>query len=67
MAAEGQSDKIVSDVEVCMKQKCGTEFLCVGEKKMAPIDIYSCLVNVYGDQTVDGEHNEVVGGTFQYW
>ena len=29
MAAEGQFDKMVSDVEVCMKQRCVTEFLHV--------------------------------------
>jgi len=27
MTAEEQSDKMVSDVEVCMKQSCVTEFL----------------------------------------
>jgi len=27
MAAGGQSDRMVSDVEVCMKQRCVTEFL----------------------------------------
>jgi len=27
MAAEGQSDKMASDMEVHMEQKCGTEFL----------------------------------------
>ena len=26
MAAEGQSNRILSDVEVWMKQRCGTEF-----------------------------------------
>jgi len=46
MAAEGQSDRMVSDVEVRMKQKCGIE-------KMAPLDILQCLLNVCRDQTVD--------------
>ena len=50
-AAEGQSDRMVSDMEVHMKQKCGIEFLLV--ERMAPIDIHWCLLNVYGDQTVD--------------
>jgi len=27
MVAEGQSDRMVSDMEVKMKQRCGTEFL----------------------------------------
>ena len=50
MAAEGQSDKMVSDMEVCMKQKYGIEFLHV--EKVALIDIHQHLLNVYGDQTV---------------
>ena len=50
MAAQRQSDKMVSDVDVCRKQRCGIEFLHV--EKMAPTDIHLCLLNVYGDQTV---------------
>ena len=38
MAAEGETDKMVSDMEVCMKQSCVTEFLHV--EKMAPIDLF---------------------------
>ena len=51
MAAEGQSDRMVSDREVCMKQRCVTEFLH-GEK-MAPTDIHWRLLNVDGDRRVD--------------
>jgi len=51
MAAEGQSDKLVSDMEVWMKQRGGIKFL--HEEKMAPIDIHQHLLNVYGEQTVD--------------
>ena len=51
MAAEGQSDRLVSDMEVHMKQRCVTEFLHA--EINAPIDIHWCLVNVDGDQTVD--------------
>ena len=36
MAAEGQSDKMVSDMEVCMKQRCGTE-LFHAEKQIKEI------------------------------
>ena len=50
MAAEGQSDKIVSDMEACMKQRCIIEFLCV--EKMAPTDIHGHLLST-GDQRVD--------------
>ena len=36
---------------VCMKQRCSTESLHA--EKIAPIDIYHRLLNVYGDQTMD--------------
>ena len=51
MAAEGQSDKMASDMEVQMKQRCVTEFLHA--EKMAPIDIHRHLLNIYEDQTVN--------------
>jgi len=38
MAAEGQSDRMETDMEVPMKQRCGTEVL--HEEKIAPIDIH---------------------------
>jgi len=38
MAAEGQSDRLVSDMEVQMKKRCGIGFLPV--EKMALIDIH---------------------------
>jgi len=37
MAAERQSDRMVSDMEVGIKQRCGVEFLCA--EKIATIDI----------------------------
>jgi len=46
MAAEGQSDKMVSDMEVCMKQRCVIEFLHA--EKIAPTDIDQSLLNVSG-------------------
>ena len=51
MAAEGQSDTMVSDVEVHTKQRCVIKFFH-GEK-MAPTDIPLHLVSVYGEQTVN--------------
>jgi len=45
MAAEGQSDRMVSDMEVHMKQKCAIEFLHVEE--MVPTDIHQYLLNIY--------------------
>jgi len=50
MAAEWQSDKLVSDMEVWMKQRDWAEFFCA--EKMTPTDFQHCLPNVYGDQTV---------------
>ena len=46
-----ESEKMASNMEVCMNQSCVTEFLHA--EKMAAIDIHSCLLNVYGNQTVD--------------
>ena len=51
MAAEGQSETVVSDMEACMKQRCGTEFLHA--EKMASINVHQHLLNISGDQTVD--------------
>jgi len=51
MATEGQSDKILPDMEVCMKQRCVTEFLHT--EKSAPVDINWHLLSVCGDQPVD--------------
>ena len=65
MAAEGQSDRMLSDMGVHMEQRYGTEFLHA--EKMAPMDIHRCLLNIYGDQPVRCEHSETVGGAFQEW
>ena len=51
MVAEEQLDKMASDMEVHMKQRCATEFLHV--EKLAPMHIHSCLLNIYEDQTVN--------------
>ena len=51
MATEGQSDRMASDMKVCMKQSCVPEFLHV--EKMANTGIHWCLLNIYGDQVVD--------------
>ena len=37
MAAEGQSDRMVSDMEVCKKQRGGIEFLHVEEMVLTDI------------------------------
>ena len=51
MAAEWQSDKMVLDMEVYVKQMCITELIPV--EKIPPTDIHRCLLDVYKDQTVD--------------
>ena len=51
MAAEGQSDRTASNVEVQMKQRCGNEFLHA--ETIAPIDFHLHLLSIYGDHTVD--------------
>jgi len=51
MAAEGHSDKIAPDMKVRIKRRCVTEFLQA--EVMASMDIPRCLLNVYGDQTLD--------------
>ena len=51
MAAERQSDKMASDMEVQMEQRCVIEYLHA--QKMAPTDNHQCLLNIYGDQPVD--------------
>jgi len=49
MEAEEQSDKMVSDMEMHMKQRSGIELL----QKMAATDIHQHMPNVYRDQTMD--------------
>jgi len=45
VAAEGQSDKMASDVEEQVKQMCVFEFLRM--EKLVPTDIHCCFLNVY--------------------
>jgi len=42
---------VASDIELPVKQRSVHEFL--GAEKVAPTDIHQCLLNIYGDQTVD--------------
>ena len=51
MAAERWSDKVMSDMEVEMKERCVTKFLLI--EKMATVDVHGHLWNTYGDQQVD--------------
>jgi len=38
--------QMTSDMEVRMKKRCVTEFLLA--EKIAPTDIHSCVLNIYG-------------------
>ena len=51
MAAEGQSDKMASGIEVQMKEICATELFHA--EKMALIDIHQHSMNICGNQAVD--------------
>ena len=42
---------MTSDTEARMKQRSVTEFL--HEEEKVPVDVHRCLLNVYGDQTMD--------------
>ena len=64
-AAEGQSDKMVSDMEVRMKRGCVIKFLHL--IKMEPADIHWCLLNIYGSPCSGREHTEAMGSVFQPW
>ena len=53
MAAKGQSDKLVLDMEVLMKK--GESLNSSMEEKIAPIDIHQHFLNAYGDQSSKGD------------
>ena len=59
-----QSDKVVYDKEVRLKQRCVTKFL--HEEKMAFTDMHQYLLNVDRDQTAD-VNTEAVQSAFQQW
>ena len=60
MAAEGQSDKMVSDREVHMKQRGVSELLYA--EKIAPTDIHSSTLAEHLCRPSSGcVHSEVVG------
>ena len=59
MAAEGQSDKMVSDMEVHMEQTVPVNSST--QKKKAPIDIAEHVQSPNSGY----EHSEVVNGAFQ--
>ena len=63
VAAEGQFDRMASDMEVCMKQRCGIP-------SCGKIDTHwhsSMLAEHLWRPNNGYEHSEAVGGTFQQW
>jgi len=65
MAAEGQSDKMASEMEVCMKQKCVVKVLQL--KKKWTLSHSSILTEHLWRPNSGCEHSEAVGGVFQQW
>ena len=63
MAAQGQSDKLVPDMEVQMKKTYGTEFLHA-ERNCNHLHS-SVLAEHFWRPNSGSEHSEVVGGAFQ--
>ena len=57
MAAAGQSDRIVSNMEGCVKERYVIELLHAKQQKQkqkpAPTDIHWHLLNIYEDQSMD--------------
>ena len=51
MATQGQCDKMASDVQVPLRQRCVTEFLHM--EKIAPTDIHGHLLSIDGDKSMD--------------
>jgi len=55
MSAEEQSDKMVTNMEVCTKKRCVTEFLHAEKMTSTEChspDVHQRLLDVDGDQTV---------------
>ena len=57
MAAVGQSDRMASDMEVQMKQRCVIEFIYMGKKNCHTLMLAECLWR----HNSECEHSEVVG------
>ena len=65
MAAEGQSDEMVSDMEACVKQRCIIEFLHV-EKDFSHWCLLMLAVCLWKPNS-GCEHSDEVSGIFQPW
>ena len=65
MAAERHSDRMASDMEVCMKQRCAIEFLHVGKycTHWHSLMLTECLWR----PSSECEYSEVMCGVFQQW
>lgn len=65
MAEEGQSDRMASDMEVCMKQRGGTEFFHDGKNGTHWYSL--TLTERLWRPSSACEHSGVVGAAFQHW
>ena len=65
MAAEEQPDNMLSDVEVCMKQRCLTKFL--PSENTVPIDNSSAVIERLWRPNSGSEHSEGVSGVLEQW
>lgn len=63
MAAEEQSHRMVSDTQVCIKERCATEFPYA--EKMTPTDIHLHLPNICGENS--GCWHSEWSGMLQHW
>ena len=63
--SKGQSDKMASDMELHMKQRCVTEFLRAVNSSMHQHSL--TLAERFWRPNSVYEHGEVVGGAFQQW
>ena len=65
MAAEGQCDRMASDMEVWMKQRCATQFLHTGKYYIPWYSVM--LAECFWRPNSGYEFSEEVGGAFQQW
>ena len=64
MEAKGQSDNMASDMEVCMKQRCVTEFL---HTKNGTCQHLSVLAKCLWSPHSGCKHSEAMVGVIQQW
>lgn len=66
MIVAGQSDKMASNVEVCMKERCDIKFLHAEKKWHPPCHSWTLAEHVWRPNN-GGEHSEAEGDAVQQW